>query len=109
MVAFLLKVCIFDKNYSKKNSQVRIPWLCNLTVSDPYDLQPHKKKKPLKNKKKEPTEKKKEKNQVIWFISTNEEDTHNNGSVLNIPKDKQNSTSNKVTNMKISMVEDLMG
>ena len=44
LVAFLIKICIFDRGYSRRNRMVKIPWLCNLTISDPYDLEPHKKK-----------------------------------------------------------------
>ena len=71
LVAYLIKVCIFDRGYSKKNRTVKLPWLCNMTVSDPYDLQPHKKKKSVSKKKGEKDSENKK--QVIQVITVNDD------------------------------------
>ena len=68
-----------------------------MTVSDPYDLEPHKKKKPVSKKKDEP--KKENKQQMIQVVTVNDELE----DYTDMQKDQQ------TVAMKFSMVEDLLG
>ena len=48
LCGFLVKKCIFDKGFSRKNRSINIIWLCCLKITDPYDVEVYQMKKKRK-------------------------------------------------------------
>lgn len=119
-VAYLIKACIFDRGYKAKNSIIKIPWLCNLRVTDPYDLEPHKKSNLKKKNKGKESIKLNRVTQIISVVQTDldnsvtgEDDNSKEPQTSVTPGDSSGATmvattAVVATNMKISTVTDLM-